>query len=267
MFCIDNPIIMGVLNATPDSFYKGDLQFGIDGMLMLAEQMISEGASILDVGGQSTRPGSERITAKDELSRIIPIITELHKRFPEIPLSVDTFNHEVAEEAFHAGAGIINDISAGDLDTKMLKSIARLGAPYIAMHMKGTPENMQQQAQYKDVVLEVFDHLKERIFKCNNAGIKDVIIDPGFGFAKTISQNFTLLKSLQNFTLLDKPLLVGLSRKATIYKTLGITPEEALNGTTALHMVALGNGANILRVHDVAPAREAIKLFLELESA
>jgi len=267
LFCFDEPVVMGVLNATPDSFYKGDLPLGMNGILQIAEQMLHEGAGILDIGGQSTRPGSERISVNEEIERIMPVITELHERFPEVPLSVDTYQAEVAEAAYMAGAGIINDISGGDLDHRMMETVARLGAPYIAMHMKGSPENMQQYAQYNNVVLEVFDHLKDKIFRCNEAGIKDVIIDPGFGFAKTIEQNFTLLKSLNNLTLLGKPLLVGLSRKATIYKTLGVTPNEALNGSTALHMAALLNGANILRVHDVAPAMETIKLFLELEKA
>lgn len=267
LLCIDKPIIMGVLNATSDSFYRGDLHLGLDGILQLAETMIADGATILDIGGQSTRSGSERTTEKEELIRILPIITAIHKRFPEIPISVDTYQSKVAEEAFAAGAGIINDISAGNLDEKMLLTVARLGTPYIAMHMRGNPGNMQTLTHYGDVVSEVFDHLKERAFACEEAGIKDVILDPGIGFAKTIAQNFKLLKSLFSFMALDKPLLLGVSRKSTIYKTLGITPSQALNGTTALHMVALKNGANILRVHDVAPAMEAIKLFLELEKA
>lgn len=267
LLSMDKPIIMGVLNATPDSFYKGDLPLGLEGILRLAEKMINEGAAILDIGGQSTRPGSARIPVEVELERIIPLVTALHKRFPEIPLSVDTYQAEVAEAAYAAGVGIINDISGGDLDVEMLAVVARLGAPFMAMHMKGSPENMQLYANYEDVTVEVFDHLKNKLIACSEAGIRDVILDPGFGFAKNISQNFSLLKSLHSFTLLNKPLLVGISRKATIYKTLGITPSEALNGTTALHMVALQNGANILRVHDVAPAIEVIKLFLELEKS
>ena len=267
LLCIDKPIIMGVLNATSDSFYRGDLRLGLDGILQLAETMVADGATILDIGGQSTRPGSERANEKEELIRILPIITAIHKRFPEIPISVDTYQSIVAEEAFAAGAGIINDISAGNLDEKMLMTVARLGAPYIAMHMRGNPGNMQTLTHYEDVVTEVFDHLKEKALACKEVGIKDVILDPGIGFAKTIPQNFKLLKSLFSFMALDKPILLGVSRKATIYKTLGITPFQALNGTTALHMVALKNGANILRVHDVAPAMEAIKLYLALEKA
>ena len=267
LFCIESPVVMGILNATPDSFYRAGPASGIEGMLKLADQMIEEGAQILDIGGQSTRPGSLRITVDEELTRIIPLITALHKRFPDIPLSVDTFQSRVAKEAYEAGAGIINDISAGMLDPLMLETVATLGIPYIAMHMKGSPENMQQYATYDNLVPEIFDQLKERIFSCNKAGIKDVIIDPGFGFAKTIAQNFSLLKSLKDFSILEKPILAGISRKATIYKTLGISPAEALNGTTALHMIALQNGANILRVHDVKPAMEVIQLYQALQSA
>lgn len=267
LFCIEKPMVVGILNATPDSFYQGDLARGIEGMLGKAHQMIEEGAGILDIGGQSTRPGSLRISADEELKRIIPLITALHKRFPEIPLSVDTYQSRVAKETYEAGAGIINDISAGMLDADMLETVGKLKIPYIAMHMKGSPENMQEHAVYDDLVLEIFDHLKERIFSCRKAGIKDVIIDPGFGFAKTIDKNFQLLKSLRNFSMLEKPMLVGLSRKATIYKTLNISPGEALNGTTALHMVALQNGANLLRVHDVKPAIEVIQLYQAMLSA
>lgn len=267
LLCIEKPLVMGILNATPDSFYQGDLARGIEGMLEKAHQMIEEGAGMLDIGGQSTRPGSIRISADEELKRIIPLITALHNRFPEIPLSVDTYQSRVAKETYEAGAGIINDISAGMLDADMLETVGKLKIPYVAMHMKGSPENMQEHAVYDDLVLEIFDHLKERIFSCRKAGIKDVIIDPGFGFAKTIDQNFQLLKSLRNFSMLEKPMLVGLSRKATIYKTLNISPGEALNGTTALHMVALQNGANLLRVHDVKPAIEVIQLHQAMLSA
>lgn len=267
LFCIEDPIVMGILNATPDSFYQGDLARGIEGMLEKAELMLGEGARILDIGGQSTRPGSLRISIDEELKRIVPLITALHKRFPEIPLSVDTYQSRVAKEAFEAGAGIINDISAGMLDPEMLETVAKMRVPYVAMHMKGSPENMQEHATYTHLVLEVFDHLKERIFISHKAGIFDIIIDPGFGFAKTIDQNFQLLRSLKNFSILEKPMLVGLSRKATIYKTLNISPAEALNGTTAMHMIALQNGANILRVHDVKPAVEVIQLYQALLSA
>jgi len=267
LWFINHPIVMGIINATPVSFYRGDMLYGTEGMIRIAEQMIAEGASIIDVGGQSTRSGSKRISAKEETDRVIPLLTELNKRFPDTVVSIDTYQSEVAKAAADAGAGIINDISAGIMDPKMLTTAAKLKLPYIAMHMKGTPENMQEHTQYNNLITEIFDHLKQRIFRCTEAGITDIIIDPGFGFAKTVSQNFTLLKSLMDFKWLGKPILAGLSRKTAIYKTLNTTPDEALNGTTALNMIALQQGASILRVHDVKPAMEAIKLQLALSEA
>ena len=260
LLVIDKPVVMGIINVTPDSFYSGSRITATDDILRQAEKMISEGASILDIGGQSSRPGSEDIGMEGELARVVPAIEAIHLHFPQSFISVDTYYATVAAAAVQAGAGIVNDISSGTLDAEMIKTVAALNVPYIAMHMKGTPKTMNQLANYIDVTLEVLDFFIKKIEECRLAGIKDVIVDPGFGFAKTISHNFILLKNLSIFKILEKPLLAGLSRKATIYKTLGISPEEALNGTTVLNTIALQNGANILRVHDVKEAVEIIKL-------
>ena len=260
LLVINKPLVMGIINATPDSFYEHHLQKGISDIVIFAEKMIMEGATILDIGGQSTRPGSIRISANEEIDRALPVIEQLITKYPEIILSIDTYHHKVAEAAVNAGAVIVNDVSAGNMDEEMLETVAKLQVPYICMHMKGTPENMQSLADYDDVVTVVLDYFINKISDCKNAGIKDVIIDPGFGFAKNALHNFTLLKKLSAFKMLDKPILVGLSRKATIYKTLGITSGEALNGTTVLNTLALLNGAAILRVHDVKEAQEAVIL-------
>ena len=256
----DIPLVMGIINATPDSFYQGDLNKGMDGILALAKKMIDDGATILDIGGQSTKPGSESISAEKEIERVVPVIKMIHDYFPNAILSIDTYQSTVAIEAVNAGASIVNDISAGELDKEMIKTVADLRVPYICMHMRGTPNNMQQFAAYENILKEVLDYFVLKLQECRDRGIKDVIIDPGFGFAKTPAHNFTSLKNLSMFNLLDCPLLVGLSRKSTIYKTLGITAAEALNGTTVLNTLALNNGANILRVHDVKEAVEAIRL-------
>jgi dihydropteroate synthase len=253
---------MGIINATPDSFYGGSRFSGTDKILAQAEKMISEGADILDVGGQSTRPGSEQVSEDTELSRIIESIEAIHQKFPEIIISVDTYYSTVAKKCIHAGASIVNDVSGGRMDKEMLSTIAALQVPFVVMHMKGTPQTMQQQANYENVTGEVLDFFIQKKDECKTAGIADVIIDPGFGFAKTTAHNFQVLKDLSVFKMLDAPLLVGLSRKSSVYKTLGTSPEEALNGTTVLNTVALMNGANILRVHDVKEAKEAIKLFV-----
>jgi dihydropteroate synthase len=261
LLSLEHPVIMGILNVTPDSFYEGHLQKSHNEILSLAESMISEGAAIIDVGGQSTRPGSDSIDANEELSRVLPIVQLLQQNFPATFISIDTFYSKVAAAAVHAGAHIINDISAGTIDADMIKTVAALkDVPYICMHMKGTPQTMQSLAVYEDVVKEVLDFFIFKTEECRLAGINDVIIDPGFGFAKTIEHNFSLLKNLELFQMLNRPILAGLSRKGTIYKTLGITAAEALNGTTVLNTISLLNGANILRVHDVKEAREAIEL-------
>ncbi len=259
LLVVDKPIVMGILNITPDSFYSGS-RINENDVLRKTEKMLADGASIIDIGGQSTRPGSEQIGADEELKRIISSIENLAKHFPAAIISVDTYHAKVAKEAVAAGASIINDISGGDLDDEMLSTVAELKVPYICMHMKGNPANMQQHAVYDDVTKEVLDHFIQKNDACKKAGINDVIIDPGFGFAKTISQNFALLKNLSVFKMLERPILIGLSRKSTIYKTLNITPEESLNGSTVLHTISLLNGANILRVHDVKEAVETIRL-------
>jgi dihydropteroate synthase len=260
LISLDVPLVMGIINATPDSFYKGDLPAGKDGMLQLAAKMLADGAAILDIGGMSTKPGSEAISANEEMERLIPVIENVHKQFPDAIISADTYVSEVAKAAVAAGASLVNDVSGGELDRDMISTVAALRVPYICMHMKGTPATMQEHAHYEDVTKEVLDYFIQKIDECKKAGIKDVIIDPGFGFAKNAAQNFTLLKNLAVFKMLDRPILAGLSRKKTIYSTLGITAAEALNGTTVLNTLAVQNGANILRVHDVKEAVEAVKL-------
>ncbi|MGC4103410.1 dihydropteroate synthase [Ferruginibacter sp.] len=260
----DAPLVMGIINATPDSFYKGNLQ---DDMLQLAGRMLSDGAGILDIGGQSTRPGSERITVEEELKRVLPVISSIHQKYPDALISIDTYYSTVAAAAVEAGAGIVNDISGGKMDPLMYATVAQLNVPYICMHMKGTPGNMQQDPQYEDVTKEVLDFFIATIDTCTKAGIKDIIIDPGFGFGKTIEHNFSLLKKLEVFQMLHRPVLAGISRKSTIYKTLGTTADQALNGTTVLNTMALMNGASILRVHDVKEAKEAVTLFTAYKKA
>lgn len=262
---LEKPVVMGILNATPDSFYNKGQDSDTDSLLANAEKMLREGAVILDIGGASTRPGAELISADEELQRVIPAIEAISKRFPEAWLSVDTYNAATAEQAVQAGAAIINDVSGGELDADMLATVARLKVPYIAMHMQGTPQTMQQNPQYTDVVKDVHDYLQHKIQECTAAGIMDIIIDPGFGFGKTKEHNFSLLKHMSDLRALSRPILAGISRKGMIWRTLGTTPEEALNGTTALHMVALQQGANILRVHDVLEAVEVVKLWEELD--
>lgn len=258
---LSEPLVMGIINATPDSFYEGHLNSGMNGMMSLAQQMISEGADILDVGGQSTRPGSKSISADEEMDRVLPVIKNIHAAHPHCIISIDTYYSSVAAAAVHAGASIVNDISAGNLDGDMLSTVAELRAPYICMHMKGTPESMQQEPVYGNVAEEVLDFFIAKIDACKKAGINDIIIDPGFGFGKTIEHNFQLLKKLGVFSITGKPILAGLSRKSSVYKTLGVTAADALNGTTVLNTMALLNGAAILRVHDVKEAKEAVKLF------
>jgi len=258
---IDKPLVMGIINATPDSFFSGSRFNNVDEIVAKAEKMLNEGADILDIGGQSTRPGSELISADEEIERVIPAIKAIAEKNPKAFISIDTFYSKVAAAAVDAGASIVNDISAGSMDNKMIATVAELKVPYILMHMKGTPQTMQQNAIYKDVTLDVLDFFISKTHELQKAGIVDIIIDPGFGFAKTIDQNFELLKNLSVFKMLDKTIMLGISRKSTIYKTLGVNAEESLNGTTVLNTIGLMNGASILRVHDVKEARETIKLF------
>jgi dihydropteroate synthase len=260
LLVVDKPLVMGIINATPDSFYEKSRFFGADQILSQAEQMIADGADIIDIGGQSTRPGSNAVSEDEELERVVDGIQAVHRNFPDTAISIDTYYAKVAREAVCAGAVIINDVSAGNLDKQMIETASVLQAPYIAMHMKGVPATMQQHPNYNNVTREVFDFFIHKKDECRNAGIHDMIIDPGFGFSKTIDHNFELLKNLSVFKSLNVPILVGLSRKSSIYKTLGTTATEALNGTTVLNTIAILNGADILRVHDVKEAKEVVKL-------
>jgi dihydropteroate synthase len=261
LLVVDKPVVMGIINATPDSFYAASRQQGTDNILRQAEQMVNEGATILDIGGQSTKPGSERVNGEEELKRVIKPIEAIHKNFPGSVISIDTYYSKVAAEAVAAGASIVNDISAGNMDENMIKTVASLQVPYVLMHMQGTPQSMQEHPQYENVTREVLDFFIQKKDSLHKAGIKDIIIDPGFGFGKTIAHNFELLRNLSVFKMLNAAILLGISRKSTIYKTLGITADESLNGTTVLNTIGLMNGASILRVHDVKQAVEAIEIF------
>lgn len=263
---LSQPQIMGVLNVTPDSFYDGGQYINESTIISQTEKMISDGASIIDIGGMSSRPGAAIITVEEELKRVVSNVALLKNKFPETIFSIDTVHSEVARQCVEAGAGIVNDISAGKLDATFYKTVADLNVPYVLMHMKGTPKTMQKNINYQDVLVEVLDFFIKEIGKLRALGLKDVIIDPGFGFGKTIEHNFHLLKNMHAFKILDVPMLVGISRKSMVYKSLDITAKEALNGTTALHMIALQQGAKILRVHDVKEAAETIKLWKILES-
>lgn len=264
---LDEPVVMGIINATPDSFYEGHLNKPANDVLALAGKMIADGAAILDIGGLSTRPGSQPVSVEEETDRVLPVIEGILAVYPEMILSIDTYNSLVAKAAVNAGARIINDISGGNLDTEMISTAAAVGVPYICMHMLGTPATMQQLAVYDNVVKEVLDFFIAKIETCHKAGIKDIIIDPGFCFAKTIEHNFQFLKELAVLKITGKPILAGLSRKSTVYKTLGVTAADALNGTTVVNTMALMNGASILRVHDVKEAMETIKLFKAYKKA
>jgi dihydropteroate synthase len=260
LLVIDNPIVMGIINTTPDSFYADSRKYSIDAALKQAESMLQEGTTILDIGGQSTRPGSELVGENEEADRVLPIIEAIAKAFPKAFVSVDTFYASVARQSTVAGAAIINDVSGGTMDENMLQTVGALHIPFVCMHMKGMPQTMQQYAKYEDVVKEVLDYFIQKLSDCKAAGIHDIIVDPGFGFAKTIAHNFQLLQHLSVFKVFEKPLLTGLSRKGTVQKTLNVTAAEALNGTTVLHTIALLNGAHILRAHDVKEAVEAVQL-------
>jgi dihydropteroate synthase len=257
---LSTPRVMGILNLTPDSFHDGGKYRNIDTVLAHVEEMIFDGADIIDIGGMSSKPGSAIISIEEELARVIGPIKAIQLRFPDAILSIDTIHARVAREAVENGVAIVNDISAGTLDKDMMATVAALRVPYIIMHMQGTPEAMQTAPTYANVVNEVIDYLAARIMVCKDAGIKDIVIDPGFGFGKTNEHNFELLRKLSLFKMLDCPILAGLSRKSMITKTLDIKNAEALNGTTILNTIALLNGANILRVHDVKEAKQVVKL-------
>jgi dihydropteroate synthase len=264
LISLEKPLVMGIINITPDSFFAGSRQQSISAVVAQAEKMLGEGAAILDLGGQSTRPGADRVTPDEEAGRVVPAVEAINARFPDAIISVDTFYSVVAAQAVEAGALMVNDVSAGMLDPEMLPTVARLRVPYVCMHMQGEPQTMQHNPRYEDITLEVLDFFIKRIDQCRQAGIVDLIADPGFGFGKTITHNFSLIKHFEVFKMLQVPLLMGISRKSTIYKTLGVAPEEALNGTTVLHTIGLMKGANILRAHDVREAVEAVKLVEEV---
>ena len=253
------PLVMGILNATPDSFHAAS-RVDVDAALRQAEGLLESGAGLLDIGGASSRPGADEVPADEERRRVLPVVEAVHARFPEAWLSVDTWRALVAKAAVEAGAGLVNDIGAGLLDPDMLPTVAGLGVPYVAMHMQGTPATMQRDPVYGDVVAEVVHFLSGRLQAAHDAGIADVLVDPGFGFGKTTAHNFALLRALPRLKLLGAPVLVGLSRKRLINEVLGTSPAEALNGTTVLNTLALAGGADILRVHDVREAVEAVKL-------
>jgi dihydropteroate synthase len=263
---LSTPLVMGILNVTPDSFYDGGRLDSDKNILAQTEKMIREGAAIIDIGGVSTRPGASAVSIEEELERTIPVVRMLHKEFPETVLSIDTFRAAVAEDAFDHGVSIINDISAGSFDEKMFSVVGKLGLPYVLMHIQGNPETMQKNPEYKNVVEEVLDFMIAKIAELRNAGVKDIIIDPGFGFGKTVEHNYELLKNLHVFKILELPILVGISRKSMICKVLKVNPKNALNGTTALHVVALQQGAKIIRAHDVKEAMQTIRLLRQFEA-
>ncbi|MGG7663689.1 dihydropteroate synthase [Dyadobacter sp. BHUBP1] len=256
------PAVMGIINITPDSFYSGSRVGATDEIVEKAGQMLSEGAGMIDIGGYSTRPGAREVSAEEEGDRIESAVEPLAKFFPDLIISVDTFRAEVAERGIRKGAHMINDVAGGTLDDAMFETVARLRVPYILMHMRGTPQTMNNLTDYERLVPDILRDLRQKVALLQSKGVADLIIDPGFGFAKTIAQNFELMRELKQFQLLGYPVLVGISRKTTIYKTLHISPEEALNGTTVLNTLALERGASILRVHDVKPAVEAVKLWM-----
>ena len=258
---LSTPKVMGILNLTPDSFYDGGKLANDEAILMHVEKMLKDGADIIDIGGMSSRPGAEIISEEEELSRLLPVTQNILQRFRNAIISVDTIRASVAAETLKAGVHIINDISGGRYDEQMLTTVAQYKAPFIVMHMQGTPNRMQDNPVYENVVTEVYDFFAERINACKQAGIMDIILDPGFGFGKTVVHNYTLLRNLQYFSHLHLPLMTGASRKSMICKVLGVNPDKALNGTTAVNTLSLLNGANILRVHDVKEAREVVKIW------
>ena len=265
---LTEPQVMGILNVTPDSFYAGSRTETEKEIIERLHQITNEGASIIDMGAYSSRPDAEHITAEEEMNRLRTGLNLVQKYQPEAVVSVDTFRADVAKMCVEEyGVAIINDISAGNMDASMFRTVAQLGVPYIIMHMQGTPQNMQTNPHYDNLLKEVFLYFAERVQKLRDLGVKDIIIDPGFGFGKTLEHNYELMNHLDEFRIFELPLLVGISRKSMIYKLLGTTPEEALNGTTVLNTLALMKGANILRVHDVKAAKEAITLVEKMKSS
>jgi dihydropteroate synthase len=256
---LSTPKVMAILNVTPDSFYSKS-RFNIEQVVEKVGEMLNQGATFIDIGGYSTRPKAEDISIEEELNRVLPVIEAIHQNHPEAIISIDTFRSEVARQSVAAGASIVNDISGGNLDEKMFETIAELDVPYIMMHSRGNPQTMQELTDYQDVVNDVIKEVQQKVYQLRQLKVKDIIIDPGFGFAKNIQQNFELMNHLERFSILDLPILVGISRKSMIWRSLEITANEALNGTTVLNTVALQKGAKILRVHDVKEAVEVIRL-------
>ena len=263
---LSSPIIMGILNVTPDSFYDGGFYNNQKKVIDQVEKMINDGASIIDIGGYSSRPGADNISPDVELARVLPVVKMIKKRFKKVLISIDTFRSEVAKQCVENGADIINDISGGSLDSKMFETVAKLNVPYIIMHMRGNPANMMNKTDYENIIEEMRSYFSKKIELAKSFGINDIIIDPGFGFSKTTKQNFDVLKNLTSLNKLDKPMLVGVSRKSMIYKTLNISPIDSLNGSTVLHTISLLNGAKIIRTHDVKEASECIRLVNEVKS-
>jgi len=264
---LTTPKVMGILNVTPDSFYDGGLYNRESELIKQAEKMIHDGADFIDIGGYSSRPGAQDISPEEEWRRVKPAIQSIKKEFPSALLSIDTFRSQIANRAINEGCDIVNDISAGQLDADMFSTVASLQVPYVIMHMRGTPQTMKQLVNYENLLADIIDYFHRIIYQVNQAGIKDVIIDPGFGFAKTSDQNYELLNKLEQLHVLGKPLLAGLSRKSMIWKTLNTSPEFAINGTISLNTVAILKGATILRVHDVKEAKETIKLMEKLKQS
>lgn len=256
----DRPIIMGILNVTPDSFFDGGQNNTIEQILIQTRKLLEEGADIIDIGAYSSRPGAALISSQEELDRALPAIAAIVSTFPDAILSIDTFRADVAEACIHAGVHLINDVSGGTIDPVMFETVAKLQVPYILMHMRGIPENMQQLTAYQDIVTDVATYFGQKIAALRKLGVKDIILDPGYGFAKTIEQNYELLHRVDELHYFGLPLLGGISRKSMIYKKLGITPQEALNGTTALHTLLLSKGVQLLRVHDVKEAKQIVDL-------
>ena len=263
---LSNPKVMGILNVTPDSFFDGGRYKNTTSIINQVTKMITDGAAFIDLGAYSSRPGADYVSEEEELKRVIPIVNLLINEFPEILISIDTFRSKVAEEAIYNGVAMINDISAGNLDLKMLDTIAKHQVPYIMMHMKGTPQTMQQHTDYKDLLTDILYYFSEKIADSHSKGIHDIIIDPGFGFAKTLEQNYELMQKLELFKTIKAPFLVGISRKSMIYKLLQTDAKNALNGTTILNTISLLKGVNILRVHDVKEAFECIQLTKQLKA-
>jgi dihydropteroate synthase len=258
---LSSPKVMGIINITPDSFYAESRKTGIADVLQQAEKMLADGATFLDIGAYSSRPGADDISVQEETDRLLPVVEAIVSAFPEAIISIDTFRAKVAEAAIHSGAHMINDISGGELDEDMFATVARLQVPYILMHMKGNPQTMQQLANYEDVFAEVYDYFVKKTYRLKQLGVHDIILDPGFGFAKKPEHSYALMNRMQEFNTLQLPILAGISRKKMIYGLLNTTADEALNGTTALNTIALMKGAGILRVHDVKEAVEAVKIY------